>query len=363
MQIKFVHVFSICLLGVSLQAQIWPEAVSDRQFWDDQKLITVSVTDRNIKVEGPGLPRNGRSHQLPDGFRYLAFTEGAHYAMRRENGASGRSCVIFSSTDGKSWTPVGKIGGDITGFVPLGNGRFFAYVSLESLTDGKTGSHMALFRKNDKGDLIQDSLVPYPLSVPLCQFTGKRSPEGKPFFEIPGQWMVIQQTFFEPPVVLKDFICVFNRQTGWVLVFKREDGSLKRTVKVYSSIDEERIKKDGATLEVGLLCLQPTRDGDLLIAARIEDAVLHSRKLFPSSPDKLLPGQNPFDAEKAFIPEQRNSVKAWPDVLYWRLDPETGDLRPDSPQGLPAKIGSLEELKRFRFRMRADNTPSMHGTH
>jgi len=246
------------------------------------------------------------------------------------------------------------------GFVPLGNGSFFAYTPMTCFTDGRAGSHMALFRKNEKGELVQDSLVSYPFSEPLCQFTGKRSPEGRPHFEIPAKWLVTQQTFFEPPVVLRDYICAFNRQTGWVLVFSREDGSLKRTVKVYSSVDEERIGKDGAKLEVGLLCLQPTRDGDLLIAGRMEDAVLHSRQLFPSGPHKILPGQDSFETEKTFIPEQRISAKAWPEILYWRMNPETGDLRPDSHQGLPGKIRSLEELKRFRFRMRGDNTPSLH---
>lgn len=353
----------VLFLGLTwapLQAQIWPEVVSERQFWDDRNLITVSENDREVRVDGPGLPRNGRLHQLPDGFRYLAFADGAHYAMRREHGASGRSCAIVSSTDARTWNPVGRIGGDVTGFVPLRNGRYFVYVALKSLTDGKSGSHMALFRKNERGELLQDALVAYPFSEPLCRFTGKRGPDGKPAFAIPDKWSVVQQTFFEPPVVVQDFICVFNRQTGWVLIFSREDGSLKRTVRVFSGVDEERIQRDGSKLEVGLLCLQATREGDLLIASRMEDAVLHSRILFASYPDRMLPGQAPFEAEKAFVPDQRNSVKAWPDLLYWRMDPETGNLQRDSPRGLPAKAGSLEELKRFRFRMRMDNTPALH---
>lgn len=348
------------LTACSLHAQIWPEVVSERQFWDGGNLITVSANDREVRIEGPGLPKQGRLHPLPDGLRYLSFTDGTHHAMRREQGPSGRTCAIFSSPDAKTWTPVGHIPGDVTGFVPLRNGRYFACVALRPLTDGRSGSHMALFRQSEKGGLRLEALVAFPFSEPLCRPTGKRNPDGQPSFTIPDKWSVVHQTFFEPPVVLQDHLCLYNRQTGWVLVFSREDGSLKRTVKVYAGVDETRIQRDGSKLEVGLLCLQATREGSLLIASRMEDAVLHSRSLFASNPDKLLPGQAPFEAEQAFIPDQRNSVKAWPDILYWRLDPETGDLRPEAPPNLPLKIHRLEDLKRFRFRMRIDNTPTLH---
>lgn len=348
----------ILFVSISLSAQIWPEKSPTDQFWDGPNLLSVSRDSNEATLEGPSASKGGRSHRLPEWLHYQAFRDGIHYGFQRSKGG-GRVSTILESRDLKTWTPFGLFRDELISFVPLDDGRFFMSSLLGPFLDGQKASHMGIFRRNDHGEFVLDSLVAFPWPKPLLQPTGKRDSKGQPYMEIPSKLGVIQQTFGEYPIHLKDHFCIFNRQTGWILVFDMAKGNLKRTVKVYPSIDEERITKDGSRLEVGLLGLQPTKAGDLLLAMRMEDAVLNSRKIFPSGPERVQPNEDPWEAEKRFIPEQRISIKAWPEILYRRMDPETGDLRPEIPKGLPQKVKSLEQLKQFQFRMRANGTPEM----
>ncbi len=132
---------------------------------------------------------------------------------------------------------------------------------------------------------------------------------------------------------------------------------------------------DPMDYEYAILGVQPRPDGHLLIAARGADAVQQSRTwkpdLPPPEPVRLSFtesfGKSPEEQGEAMEMKQDQAkldrakqaqearLKAFPDLVWWDFDPDTGAFRQEPPpMGVPDKFPSLAALQAFRFTFKPD---------
>lgn len=127
--------------------------------------------------------------------------------------------------------------------------------------------------------------------------------------------------------------------------------------------------------EYAILGVQPRPDGHLLIAARSAEAVQQSRTwkpdLPPPEPVRLSfsesLGKSPEEQGEAMEMKQDQAkldrarqaqearLKAFPDLVWWDFDPDTGAFRQEPPpEGVPDKFPSLAALQAFSFAYKPD---------
>ncbi len=113
-------------------------------------------------------------------------------------------------------------------------------------------------------------------------------------------------------------------------------GSLRRKSALYPEIKEDDYK-DLFQFEKAILGWQMTPEHKILLAARSIDAVLLARKSHPI-----------VYADGTTYPEYARQVhddwaaKDFPDIQWWKFDPETGDFhRQSAPTGFPDRLQQL----------------------
>ncbi|MBI4914084.1 MAG: hypothetical protein HY823_15240 [Acidobacteria bacterium] len=138
--------------------------------------------------------------------------------------------------------------------------------------------------------------------------------------------------------------------TGIYLVLDGQGRRLK-TLRLFPGLDDDRIA-DHDSYDRPVLCAQPRQDGTLLIASRSEDATLRGRRAFARK--YTLEGfKDP--RERARLDEADTlSLKNFPHVLWWVLDPKAKTLEPTlSPERVPDRIYDIPTYKKFWFTMDA----------
>jgi hypothetical protein len=147
-----------------------------------------------------------------------------------------------------------------------------------------------------------------------------------------------------------DFLVLASGQTGfmWILDKRKESPSL-HLVRLFSFVNEKILAKP-EQLEWAILGMQPTPDGDVLIASRSEGAVKNARQLFPTPflNTKLL--QDPAHMKQR-EQNMKDSVEFFPEVCWWKLDPESGVItKVEAPANFPEKLPNSRAMTAFRFR-------------
>ncbi len=147
-----------------------------------------------------------------------------------------------------------------------------------------------------------------------------------------------------------DFLILAAGQTGfiWILDKRKEVPSLNFR-KLFGCVNEKSLAKPDE-IEWSILGMQPMPDGDVLIASRSEDAVKHARQLFPTPTLHLKLMQDPAHMKQR-EQNMKDSVEFYPEICWWKLDPESGVItRVDPPVNFPTKLPSLKAMMGFRFR-------------
>lgn len=157
------------------------------------------------------------------------------------------------------------------------------------------------------------------------------------------------------------WLLIMSPETGIIWIFDSDKAELSRVVEVFSSVDEARLRKND--LMQCITGAQPRSDGDLLISSHSEDYVLKGKMLGPWKENSDLwfkegAPQEDVDANvRRYFENAGAALRAFPEVLWWRLDPGTGHLAPEQPPlNVPDRIDSTRLLSDFNWRFRPDGS-------
>jgi hypothetical protein len=303
---------------------------------------------------------------VPAGSRALDYTEGQYWANQIEGPSAGKAIALHFSTDGKHWHREGFVRIDPSEPTlqvhALGNGRFLM-IAIGAYRDGNGASKFALGHLDEKGEIVPRKLLDMGMSIPIAAprpAKDPRKPVSWAFDGVRREWMVpflaLGSTWARTSSAL--VVCAPRVGYFWCMNTSAENPSF-RLVRLHRSIDDARVSK-GET-EWSVLGMQTMPDGHLVIASREEDAVnlgaIEARKEVEAQrKDQVARGQRPAEKptedELAFA-----SIRLYPKVEWWDLDPVTGRLtRTDPPAGLPDKLRVPDDLRRFALEVQKDGT-------
>jgi len=374
--------FGISLIAITIGAQpLSAQTTIDAkslQGWMGRTLVSAGTGTAELEIEPP----KGKAWRLalPGRGRLKAVTDSEVLASKRT--AEG-TWMLWRTRNLKTWEKAGFIKEDESRFLsayPLKNGKYLITRAVMPFRAGDQRSYVALYRpKEGTDELVFDRPVDLGLDIIL--------PAGKDPLA-PSQ-MATARPGFEDAVseLLTPHLLSFPggcalvvQSLGKVLVFDDETGSLRRTNTLFSSIDDPR--KPGDLLERAILQHRALPGGRILLATRSEDAILNARRIFqdhlakaPETPTPPLPrfkedgkSINPAWEEAQFRSAQarfkaqegvrKQALEAFPDILWWEYDPDTGDfIKLSTPLGLPGRLWNWDSLKSFSFRINRQGKP------
>lgn len=321
------------------------------QVWDEGKLYTLpEYKAARVVCTALGRGKVARTEfRLPEGHRFATITKGVAYTwVKTKDGVE-----FFEGFRFQDWTRIGRIPDAslmITDFRPLPEGRILVVRVAVPFTTAEKASFFGIFKKDASGtfrleDCAQDGL-------PL--FDGRlrtQYPKGPP-----ARWVAQDsQPVYVDCAALKLVdvdgipLAVLPR-SGWVVSFDPETGRAKGGVQLYPSATAPEHRNKAK--EVAILGWRPTKDGNLLLAARTEDAVLNSRDIFQDT--SKLAGLDPDGYAKAMDRYFESSLEAFPELRWLEFDPVSRHFRPiPTPRSQPEKIRSGGALRGFQFWMDA----------
>jgi hypothetical protein len=132
-------------------------------------------------------------------------------------------------------------------------------------------------------------------------------------------------------------------------------------VKIYSNVNETRLRRND--LMQCITGAQARSDGYLLVSSHSEDYVLEGRSFGPwkENADLWFTADTPqadVDANIRKYQENANAtLRAYPEVFWWRLDPATGQIqRERPPENVPDRVDSVGKLLNFNWCFRPDGS-------
>lgn len=323
-------------------------------FWHRDGLIIQEWDQGEFTIHVPG--KAGKvTHRIPNYLQNdsLDCFDGAFWATAmRERGDGGRILDLFWSPTGAQWYLSGTLNAPKDGIpcriMPLDVGLFLVE-SLKGFHQGNRHSFLAIATMTKDQQLsIKDVLDP-DLKRPLFQ------QDRKGVWEIHPGCAALSSGFGYMIARSEDAVLMANGKLGWIwLVETRKPSPSLKRIRLYPLIDERYLDRPFARgLEMGILGIQPRRNGHFLIAARSEDAVLHGRDFEQEiEPTRHVQDPGTFSRNALLSDGQRRSVQAYPELEWWDLDPVSGALeKVPTPPGAPSKFASPAAIQAFRFRM------------
>jgi hypothetical protein len=346
---------ALFLAALALLAPAWAQdrrLVTTRQLWDGPSLVTWSVTARGVEVRRPGA--KPASYVLPEGHRLMTVVSGTAWTVALQG--EPRRPVVYRSADWSRWDHVGALDlpeARIRGLFPLKDDRFLLQQGMDPFVKEGRASFLAIARLKE-GTLQVESLVELGLELVAPM------PKGTD----PAQWIPMprpgwEEAFGELSTTALETVggqpCLVAASLGKVFFFSPEHGGLKRTATLYAAAEELLAK--GQKPAWPLILVRPLPSGELVVAARSEDAVRSGRRVFAdAAPVERREGATPveaFQAQQAAQAQVRDKVwEAYPELLWFRVNPEEGLFRAlSAPAGLPDKLASVEDFERFTFKV------------
>lgn len=135
-----------------------------------------------------------------------------------------------------------------------------------------------------------------------------------------------------PCIELDDGLVMVNRHYGFLWVFD-EKGAFRRRLSLFDLGKDETLCQIRTywNHERAVLGIQPTREGQVLVATRSMDAVLFARKNEP-----LLNADGEPERPALFEARRRWAWQDHPDIWWWLVDPKNGTVsRTSAPFGAP----------------------------
>jgi hypothetical protein len=342
--------FPLLFVGHFLTAQVFSKD-QESTFWNHRNLIIVD--SGKITVELHPVGTKAKEIKFDSAYRNVHFQGDWYWANQLIGPPSDRVIRVLKSPDGVRWHLEAsyEIGKDKPGcrIFAFGN-SFLAIATLAPFVASGQASHFAILKPDDHNNLNVHKLLNMEsgghapaIFVPLVA-------------QIPSGWAVV------------------SIRTGHIWLIREQAGtsSLKK-IKLFDSVKDKELSSMG-TIDPPILGCQPDPDGFLLLASRSEDVVINGRSMAKAlassgaggdgkntADDRKSIGDNNDDPNairealmrqvKDTSPIEEKVLEAYPEILWWKLDPENGSIqRTSTPSGAPRKALSVEILRSFRFR-------------
>lgn len=360
---------SACL---SLGAQTFP-GFSAHNTWTPTHLVTISLQRTTCELQRvPPSPRDVPIQVKPpvEGARGLIWSQNALWsiAVQRETGKDGvwaPSAALYRwDLEERRWDLVGVYRDEAPlralpdMLAPLGRENLFlGFREHGAFRQGDQFSPVAIFRRSGRKLLHLESLVVFPTAKPLFKAVEvKLRPPSSPGTS--GQYTrdytrVTQGNNLAAVKVLDHAYAVPWSMPGWIWFIDATTAAVRGPVKLIPGVREEDLHFD-VPMDNALLALQPTRDGRLLAVTREPGAVLDGARLFDFEMDLARFNAPPKERE-ALFKRWEQSVKAYPELCWWHINPETLDHSPaPPPRGIPRRFKSVSDVGRFSCRFLPD---------
>ncbi len=230
---------------------------------------------------------------------------------------------------------------------PLGKDKFLLMGSINNpiIAKGKA-SLFAIAGLRGNGDYEVKELIDI----------GKIATKKSEFFQNKEKkyWGLTEDNFFvanmsldNSVISVENYYIVTSRQAGLFFRINKNSGTLDKVADLYGMLTDNRLKNIDQ-FEYVVICAQPNKTGDVLIAARSEAAVLMSRKEFPRQYTSV--NMKNEKARQELNSAEERALKAFPEVVWWRLDVDQMKIVQEaSPINVPTKIFDITTFKEFSF--------------
>lgn len=360
-----IVIFSLSL-GIYMRAQTFP-APPAHSTWDGDILVTTSSDSSTFRIDPLTPGSASKLFKGPSGLRGALWKDGCGWGLtvRKRDGIEGGSELTLHrySPEG-GWHMHGSMAKDRgswdivlpASLAPLDQADCFLGTADSGyfFKEGARYSPLAVFRLKE-GKLTQDRLIELPTEKPLFQEVLVQPGSGTIKPAKAARWSkdfsAISSALLPTPLVLSDYYVYPWFRSGWFWILSARNGSVRRLVKLYDSIQERDLSRSGE-MEMAVLGVQPTRNGLLLVCAREETAVLGAMRAFDA--------QLTLDRFKAGMADeirkrQETALRAFPLIQWMHIEPNTGKrYEVARPLNTPGQINSLDQLEQFRFRFKPD---------
>ncbi len=199
-----------------------------------------------------------------------------------------------------------------TEIFPCSNGRYLAIAREDLRKDVSPSERVPFFllRKNDRDEFVVSSSI-----HPGFDFMAK-SPA------------LLELASNSDKAIAGSHAVLIHRETGLYWVFDLDRGRLRHHGRLYDKITD-RVIEGGRTFEA-VLAFHPLKDGDVLIQARDEDAILNpdiKNPLAEANRVGARPGSDPDLVKNLAKWGRQDMDNAHPFYRWFRLDPATGSLK------------------------------------
>lgn len=348
----------ICLLAsLALSAQVQNKH-QDWMTWDEGRVALVEYYDSKVlRIET--MERQGSSAlrlKAPEGALGMEFKDHAAWASAIGDSAHPQITHLFRSLDLKAWEVNATYRGEqgrANAIHHLDGKRYFLVSGPSFFYLKNKFSPYAIAEINDKGHLVLTELVDLDLKQPLVLPVPPNGGDTKPKGQFNPKYSALLALLFGNPLIrYPGGMALVARRPGYIWLFDDQTGALKRSVRLFSGVTEEKLGPPHQ-LDWAILGCQPRRNGHLLLASRDEAAVLTAMDAYPTK--KNLKYLEDEAQQKVNIEQDLASLNRWPQIRWWDLDPATGTITEEQPpENVPDRIWDLRMFHNFRFRFKPD---------
>ncbi len=235
----------------------------------------------------------------------------------------------------------------------LSGKRYFLVSGPECFFMGKKFSPYAIGEINDNGFLRVTELVDLDLKEPLVISVPPKAGDNLPKGEFNPKYSALLAMLITNPLIrYPGGLALLARRPGYIWLFDDQTGALRRSIRLFSGVTEEKLGPPHQ-LEWAILGCQPRPSGHLLIASRDEGAVLSAMDAYPTK--KNLKYLDNAAQQKINIEQDQANLSRWPTIRWWDVDPATGTITEEQPPlNVPDRIWDLQIFHNFRFRFKPD---------
>ncbi len=351
------RIYLCCFVSFCLNAQVQNKH-QDWMTWDDSRVVTIGYSESKIlRIESPvALGSSAIQLKAPENSLVMEFKDHAAWATAKGSTKNPQNAYLYRSIDLKTW--------DVNATYQGGNGRCVAIHHLDGKRYflvsgpgcfylGNKFSPYATAETNDKGILSITELVDLGLKEPLAIQSRPLAGDPGPKCEFnPKYTALLAMLLGNPMLRYPGGLVLVARRPGYLWVFDDRSGALKRNIKLFSGVTEEKLGPPNR-LDWAILACQPRPNGHLLIASRDEAAVLTGMDAYPTK--KSLQYLDDEVQQKANVEQDQLSLNRWPSIHWWDVDPATGTITEEQPpQNVPDRIWDLRMFHNFTFRFKPD---------
>lgn len=361
---------SLCLLwGAAAWAQVFPPP-SDTLCWEGGRLFRHPYQGQHLLESSRGpAPSLERDVGRVDGLDPVCRLDGRYVGVRKAQLDGVRGFEVVSSPDASTWTREAFLPRqgfpdqpEVWGIYPLGGDDFLIRAGWSFFRDRQGESPLALVRRDPLSGTLRFVRI---VDMGLGREGGRSVIPAKAF----GVLYLPRVCYVPEGLVL---VCPVTGHCLWAL----REGAKGIKIRHRFLYPEVLARlKQGGKLERVVLGAQPTATGEVWIATRSREGVLKGMAAWETlvPPDAPLPQKAPGVDDATYLEQvkaalqrevgQRTqtqkdgadmAIRAFPEIVWWELDPERGSLEQINPPGAKTLLRGAADIQHFTFRFRAD---------